>query len=92
MDLKAQLQQRLLAFSGTDLRAAGYLLLPTLNGLTCDFVPIRSLARPVSLAEIKAESRLTEMGLVRQPRLAVLPLTVQEFDIIANERANNSME
>jgi predicted RNA-binding protein with PUA-like domain len=46
----------------------------------------------VSLAEIKAESRLTEMGLVRQPRLAVMPLTAREFDIIANEMANKSME
>ena len=60
--------------------------------LTCDFAPIRSLAHSVSLAEIKAESRLTEMGLVRQPRLAVMPLTAQEFDIIANEMANKSME
>ena len=60
--------------------------------LTCDFAPIRSLARPVSLAEIKADSRLAEMGLVRQPRLAVMPLTAQEFDIIANEMANKSME
>lgn len=60
--------------------------------LTCDFAPIRSLARPVSLAEIKADSRLAAMGLVRQPRLAVIPLTAQEFDIIANEMANKSME
>ncbi len=60
--------------------------------LTCDFSPIRSLARPVPLAEIKAESRLAEIGLVRQSRLAVMPLTAQEFDIIANEMANKSIE
>ena len=42
--------------------------------------------------EIKAESRLAEIGLVRQPRLAVMPLTAQKFDIIANEMANKSME
>ena len=60
--------------------------------LTCDFAPIRSLVRPVSLAEIKADSRLAEIGLVRQPRLAVMPLTAQEFDIIANEIVNKSME
>ena len=60
--------------------------------LTCDFAPMRSLARPVSLAEIKADSRLAEMELVRQPRLAVMPLTAQEFEIIANEKANKSME
>ena len=60
--------------------------------LTCDFAPIRSLARPVSLAEIKADPRLAMIGLVRQPRLAVMPLTAQEFNIIANEMANRSME
>ena len=60
--------------------------------LTCDFTPIRSFARPVSLTEIKVDSRLAEMGLVRQPRLAVMPLTAQEFDVIANEMANKSME
>ena len=60
--------------------------------LTCDFAPIRSFARPVSLTEIKADSRLAEIGLVRQPRLAVMPLTAQEFDIIANEMANKSIE
>ena len=60
--------------------------------LTCDFAPIRSLARPVSLAEIKADFRLAGIGLVRQPRLAVMPLTAQEFHIIANEIANKSME
>lgn len=53
--------------------------------LTCDFAPIRSLARPVSLAELKADPRLAMIGLVRRPRLAVMLLTAQEFDIIANE-------
>ena len=60
--------------------------------ITCHFAPIRGLARSVSLAEIKAASRLTEMGLVRQPRLAVMPLTAQEFDIVANKQANKPME
>jgi len=53
--------------------------------LTCDFAPMRSLERPVSLAQIKADSRLAMIGLVRQPRLAVMPLTAQEFNIVANE-------
>ena len=53
--------------------------------LTCDFAPTRSLAPPVSLAEIKANIRLAQIGLVCQPRLAVMPLTAQEFNIIAIE-------
>jgi predicted RNA-binding protein with PUA-like domain len=60
--------------------------------LTCDFAPIRSLACSVSLAEIKANARHAEIGLVRQSQLAVMPLTAQEFDIIVNEMANKSME
>ena len=60
--------------------------------LTCDFVPIRSFARPVSLAEIKVNSRLAGIGLLRQPRLAVMPLSAQKFEIIANEMANKSVE
>lgn len=32
------------------------------------------MPRPVSLAEIKAESRLAHLALVKQPRLSVLPV------------------
>ena len=60
--------------------------------LACDFAPVRSLAHSVSLTQIKADSRLAEMGLVQQPRLAAMPLTAHEFDTIANELANRSME
>ena len=60
--------------------------------LTCDFAPIRSLARPVSLAEIKAEPRLADIAIVRQPRLAVVPLTRQQFEIIAEELPTGSKE
>ena len=56
--------------------------------LTCEFVPIRSLSRSVSLAEIKADAQLAEVALVRQPRLPVMPLTALEFNIIANDAAN----
>lgn len=36
--------------------------------LTCDFAPVKTLAHPVSLATIKADSRFANLGLVRQPR------------------------
>ena len=50
--------------------------------LTCDFTPTQTLARPVPLAEIKADSVLANLALIRQPRLAVLPLDVIEFAAI----------
>lgn len=39
-----------------------------------DFKAIRSLSRPVTLAEIKANPALSHIALVRQPRLSVLAL------------------
>lgn len=47
--------------------------------LTCDFCPVRTLPRPVSLAEIKADPSLADIPLIRQPRLAVMPLTSMQF-------------
>jgi predicted RNA-binding protein with PUA-like domain len=54
--------------------------------LTCDFAPVKTLAHPVSLEAIKADSRLATLPLVRQPRLAVMPLTVEQFQIIVNKK------
>jgi predicted RNA-binding protein with PUA-like domain len=36
--------------------------------------PLQRLARPISLAQIKADPRFAELGLVRQPRLSVMPV------------------
>lgn len=52
--------------------------------LTCDFAPVKTLTPPVTLDAIKADSRLAEMALVRQPRLAVMPVTAEEFHLIAD--------
>ena len=57
--------------------------------LTCDFVPVRTLARPVPLEAIKADARLATLPLVRQPRLAVMQVTEAEFRIII-ENASTS--
>jgi predicted RNA-binding protein with PUA-like domain len=51
--------------------------------LTCDFVPIKTLACPVSLEAVKADSRLMSLALIRQPRLAVMPITEEQFQIIS---------
>jgi predicted RNA-binding protein with PUA-like domain len=41
--------------------------------------PLRPLARPVTLAEIKADPALAAMALVRQPRLSVSPVGAAEW-------------
>jgi predicted RNA-binding protein with PUA-like domain len=47
-----------------------------------DIAPKQKLKNPVSLAQIKADKRLTNMILVRAPRLSVQPVTKEEFEII----------
>ncbi|HEU4696313.1 MAG TPA: EVE domain-containing protein [Sphingomicrobium sp.] len=44
--------------------------------------PVRALARPVTLAEIKAEPRLAKMELIRQSRLSVAPVRDDEWKVI----------
>jgi predicted RNA-binding protein with PUA-like domain len=44
--------------------------------------PVRPLARPVPLAEIKAEPRLARMELIRQSRLSVAPVTDEEWRVV----------
>lgn len=43
---------------------------------------VRELPRPVTLAQIKADPSLAKIGLIRQSRLSVVPLSVAEFDRI----------
>ena len=44
--------------------------------------PVEPLQRPVTLAEIKAESRLAKMELIRQSRLSVAPVRDDEWKVI----------
>ncbi|MBI4028004.1 MAG: EVE domain-containing protein [Verrucomicrobia bacterium] len=53
--------------------------------LTCDFTPVKTLAQPVPLDAIKADSRFAKLALVCQPRLAVMPVTSAQFQIIVDE-------
>jgi predicted RNA-binding protein with PUA-like domain len=50
--------------------------------LTADFKPLHTLAQPVTLHMIKAVPELARMPLVRQPRLAVMPLTANELAVL----------
>ena len=44
--------------------------------------PVKPLARPVTLAEIKSEPRLAKMELIRQSRLSVSPVRDEEWAAI----------
>lgn len=44
--------------------------------------PVRPLARPVTLAEIKADPRLARMELIRQSRLSVAPVRDEEWKVV----------
>ncbi len=47
-----------------------------------DFEPVQKLTRAVTLAQIKADNRLQNCALIRQSRLSVIPLRVEEFDVL----------
>jgi predicted RNA-binding protein with PUA-like domain len=44
--------------------------------------PVEALPRPVTLAEIKAEPRLSKMELIRQSRLSVAPVRDDEWELV----------
>ncbi|HXH98895.1 MAG TPA: EVE domain-containing protein [Sphingobacteriaceae bacterium] len=52
------------------------------NWVVVDLVPVETLKNPVTLEQIKADSRLKDIGLVRQGRLSVMALKAEEFDRI----------
>jgi predicted RNA-binding protein with PUA-like domain len=47
-----------------------------------DVTALRPFARPVTLAEVKAEPRLSQLALVRHTRLSVMPVAEEEWRII----------
>ncbi|MFZ4101970.1 MAG: EVE domain-containing protein [Sphingobacterium thalpophilum] len=52
------------------------------NWLVVDLEPVESLKNPVTLEAIKADARLQNIGLVKQGRLSVMGMKVEEFDRI----------
>lgn len=44
-----------------------------------DLLPVKPLAKPVTLSQIKADRILKEMALVKQSRLSVMPVTGGQF-------------
>jgi predicted RNA-binding protein with PUA-like domain len=50
-----------------------------------DIKAVTPLLRPVTLAEIKADARLSEMVLVRNTRLSVQPVSSDEWAVICEK-------
>jgi predicted RNA-binding protein with PUA-like domain len=47
-----------------------------------EVTPVRKLARPVRLSEVKADAAFAEFPLVRMSRLSVMPVTDEEWERI----------
>lgn len=47
-----------------------------------DIAPVKKLKASVSLAQIKADKRLSDMVLVRASRLSVQPVKKEEFELV----------
>jgi predicted RNA-binding protein with PUA-like domain len=47
-----------------------------------DVEPVRALARPVELEELRASPVLSKMMMLRRPRLSVVPVTDEEFEAV----------
>jgi predicted RNA-binding protein with PUA-like domain len=52
------------------------------NWVSVRVEPVKPLPRPVTLAEIKAEPRLSKMELIRQSRLSVAPVRDEEWKVV----------
>lgn len=50
--------------------------------LAVELEALQPLPKPVTLAQIKSDSRLASIALIRQSRLSVMPLQPGEFDTI----------
>ncbi len=58
------------------------------NWVVVDVQPFQKLKKPVSLAQMKADSRLSNLGLIRQSQLSVIKISKDEFDIILSLSEN----
>ena len=44
--------------------------------------PVKSFKNPVTLSQIKSDKKLSDIALIKQSRLSVMPLTKEEYDTI----------
>ena len=52
------------------------------NWVCVNVRPLEKLTKTVTLEQMKSDERLSQMGLLRQPRLSVISLTETEYSII----------
>lgn len=57
-----------------------------------DLKPVKKLKAPVSLQQMKAEKRLEDLGLIRQGRLSVCPVTEKQWEVILELATRNASE
>ncbi|HRH43551.1 MAG TPA: EVE domain-containing protein [Pyrinomonadaceae bacterium] len=50
--------------------------------IAVEIKPVKKFSKPVTLEQIKAEEGLQNIGLIKQSRLSVMPLTEGEFELI----------
>ena len=50
--------------------------------IAVEIAPVKKLKKPVTLAQIKADKRFTDMVLVKSSRLSVQPVKEAEFELI----------
>ncbi|HTN38982.1 MAG TPA: EVE domain-containing protein [Arachidicoccus sp.] len=60
--------------------------------LAVDLKPVRPLKAPVTLAQMKAEKRLKDLGLIRQGRLSVSPITAEQWAVILELSKRNEVD
>jgi len=58
------------------------------NWVVVDVEPFQKLKNPVGLAAMKADARLSNLGLIRQSQLSVIKVSKDEFDIILSLSEN----
>ena len=64
----------------------------TKKAFVVDVAPVKKLARPVTLAEIKANRAFASFPLVRMSRLSVMPVTAEEWARIEKLSAGSASE
>jgi predicted RNA-binding protein with PUA-like domain len=61
---------------------------PTTNDdrwVVVDLEPVRKLAKPVNLAQIKADEKLADLALVKHTRLSVMPVEPTHYELILSK-------
>ena len=64
----------------------------TKKAFVVDVAPVKKLARPVTLAEVKADRAFASFPLVRMSRLSVMPVTDEEWARIEKMSAGSASE